>query len=154
MRQALKMNDLKILMSIFREEVEMSKPIEWWIKRTTVNPYDYAFRVKPLTEELQDATHVIEKSAYDELELKLLLSKPLFSRRQLEAKLKVAIEALKSICDNRCAHQNPCEAKEALEKITAHEAVSECKHEIIRTLDTNPSASFCEACGKRIDEQA
>lgn len=35
--------------------------------------------------------HVIEKSAYQK-----------------------AITALKSICGNRCAHQNPCEAREAL----------------------------------------
>jgi hypothetical protein len=36
---------------------------------------------------------------------------------ELQAKLEIARDALKSICDNRCAHQNPCEAREALQKI-------------------------------------
>lgn len=38
-------------------------------------------------------------------------------RDELDEKLKVAIEALEFECGNRCANQNPCNAREALEKL-------------------------------------
>ena len=37
--------------------------------------------------------------------------------KQLELKLDIAIKALEFECGNRCANQNPCNAREALEKI-------------------------------------
>ena len=36
---------------------------------------------------------------------------------QVKHKLDIAIKALEFECGNRCAHQNPCNAREALEKI-------------------------------------
>lgn len=36
---------------------------------------------------------------------------------ELKEKLKIATEALEFECGNRCAHQNPCNARESLEKI-------------------------------------
>lgn len=35
----------------------------------------------------------------------------------LRVKLDLAVEALEFECGNRCAHQNPCNAKDALAKI-------------------------------------
>ena len=33
------------------------------------------------------------------------------------AAYKIAVDALKAECGNRCAHQNPCSARDALEKL-------------------------------------
>ena len=36
---------------------------------------------------------------------------------ELATKLEIAVRALEFECGNRCAHQNPCNAREALERI-------------------------------------
>lgn len=78
------------------------KPREFW-----VDPEEHSYITEDdrdwpcgscFNYEYADTIRVVEYSAY----LKAINA---FNK---------AIEALKSICGNRCAHQNPCEAKEAL----------------------------------------
>lgn len=78
----------------------MSKPREW-----TLTSENLVHKVMGPSYSSNEEIRVIEYSAY----------------QALERKLSVAKDALESICDNRCAEQNPCEAKEALKTINEGE---------------------------------
>lgn len=93
------------------------KPREFWIGNAT-----QVYGEKPSKE----AIHVIEKSAYDEL---LEIRKDLIQyRRNAEAKLSFAVEALEKIYGE--SYPGACQiAGKAIEKINEHASSTVCENE-------------------------
>ena len=63
---------------------------------------------------MNNALSVLENEL---IRLKELMDKCLVESIKTNKNLEIAIEALEFECGNRCAHQNPCNAREALTKI-------------------------------------
>jgi hypothetical protein len=98
----------------------MNKPREFWIEKKHLELLEM-FEPNPYLEKTY--LHVREVMSKDK-DYKALYESTLKQRIRLaqkicvlEDKLEIAIEALKFECNNRCANENPCNAKETLEKI-------------------------------------
>lgn len=93
---------------------EENKGREFWIIERCWPNKNSVFDVRPSEgspcwrRKAETVHHVISYAAFEQCQAE---------NEKLKKQLAAAVGALKSICDNRCAEQNPCESKDALKQI-------------------------------------